>query len=193
MLGILLFLISSGNKPLLAMMSTDGKPLSPSFVIRQEKSRSQGVLVSRPNELDQKIRDFIIHQELYTIEQYAQWVKKDILYQKDSPLDTWSSPLETLRKKTGDCEDYALLHSAVLRVMGYHPHFIAVNQPKGAHAICFFEYNGFFFWFDNNRLLKSTEKNLEKFLTLLTSRYHSPYLLEFNFEDSNWQVLFKRS
>jgi len=45
------------------------------------------------------------------------WVQKNIEY-KDDPEDHWQSPSETLSLGTGDCEDQAMLVSAIVSELG---------------------------------------------------------------------------
>jgi len=46
------------------------------------------------------------------------WVNRAIAYAAD-PRDHWQGPIETLRRKTGDCEDYAILKRAILIARGW--------------------------------------------------------------------------
>jgi hypothetical protein len=42
-----------------------------------------------------------------------------------------------LATESGDCDDYAILASNVLRHHGYSPRLIAVRMPKIVHVICY--------------------------------------------------------
>jgi hypothetical protein len=42
-----------------------------------------------------------------------------------------------LGTESGDCDDYAILASNVLRRHGYRPRLIAVRMPKIVHVICY--------------------------------------------------------
>lgn len=53
------------------------------------------------------------------------WVNQNIAYQPDDRLygqrDYWATASETLAKKSGDCEDFAILKMHMLRAAGVHP------------------------------------------------------------------------
>lgn len=66
------------------------------------------------------------------------WVMDSIRYQKD-PKNHWQSPQETLRLGAGDCEDFAILWFASLRLYGLEPDQVRlahIESPLGAHMVC---------------------------------------------------------
>ena len=163
------------------------------LIIRQEHFSQNGVLVSRPNPCDKRLQKFLSENRIHSLDEYALWLKKNIQYQKDS-RDNWASVEETLNKKFGDCEDYAFLNAAILEVLGYQPHILALTHQNrngsGGHAICAFQKDGYYLWFDNGLLKKTTAKTL-KGLAIEVAREH-PFLnfLEYQAQDKNWQALF---
>ena len=162
--------------------------------IAQETLRHDGVWISRPQALHQEIADLIANNHIQSLEDYAQWLKNNIRYQNDGRTDTWTSPQETLRKKFGDCEDYAFLTATVMEVLGYKPHFLAlVKNGRRAHAICTFEYNGHFLWFDNAQLKKTTVTSLEQLAKNLSEQYNYSALIELNLRTKNWNLVYKKS
>jgi hypothetical protein len=46
-------------------------------------------------------------------------------------------PERFLATESGDCDDYAILASEVLRKHGYSPRLIAVRMPKVVHVVCY--------------------------------------------------------
>ena len=48
-------------------------------------------------------------------------------------------PEAFLRSESGDCDDYAVLASFVLKEKGYTPHLIAIRMPKVVHVVCYIE------------------------------------------------------
>ncbi len=138
------------------------------FQIRQERFAKNGVLVSRPVASDQKIVDILSQNQIHTIEDYALWLEKNMTYQADRGKDQWLTPQEFLKIKRGDCEDFAFLNAQVLSVFGFSPHIITLSSAQNAHAICAFEHNGKFYWFDNAKLKSSAATNLTSFAQELT-------------------------
>jgi len=72
------------------------------------------------------------------------WIATQIKYEDDWIVwrmeDYWQTPTETLRLKTGDCEDYAILAYASLKKLGFYPKLFVLYNNDTAHAICLFRY-----------------------------------------------------
>lgn len=167
-----------------------------SITIQQNRYKANGILVSQPNSLDIKILNTLNRYKIHSLKTYAQWIKENVQYKSDGSTDIWASPEETLHKRTGDCEDYAFLNAAVLHVLGYKPRVVAVVQGRNLHAICVFQKNGYYLWFDNGQLKQSSTKTISEFAKYIFSNYNSHFLLEHNPKASkvnNWQILFRES
>jgi len=164
------------------------------LVISQEKYRSGGILISRPSPLDEKIRNLIIFNNIRVIEDYIQWLQKNIQYKKDKGPDTWSAPEETLHKKYGDCEDLAFLNAAFLRVGGYQPKVWGiVRQPGRNHAICAFKENGYYSWIDNAKLKRTQAQSIVQFAKHILREYDCISICELHSQTKGWDILFKKS
>ncbi len=148
--------------------------------IRQEQFSQNGVLISRPVQSDQKIVAIVSQNQIRTIEDYAAWLEKNMIYQTAPKEDQWLTPEEFLKIKRGDCEDFAFLNSHALRVLGFTPHIITLSATKNAHAICAFKYAGTFYWLDNAKLKSSTASDLTAFAKELTNQLH--YLRSFELD-----------
>lgn len=163
------------------------------FRLRQQRIVSDGVLVARPHPVDKKILDILDLHKIRSIEDYARWLQKNIVYQSDASQDIWSDPQHTLATKRGDCEDFAFLNSAVLRVMGYEPHLLAMVQGKRAHAVCAFKKNGCYIWFDNNRIKNTTATSLQELARQITLFYQYSRLLELDLTTNTWRPLYQQT
>jgi len=161
-----------------------------SFVVRQEIVGIKGVFVCRPHPVDEKIMNIISNNAISSFEDYIHWLKENIKYESDNWRDCWSMPEETLRRKYGDCEDYAFLNAAFLSVFGYDPKVLAVTKPEGIHAICVFEENGYYCWIDNTDLRRSSAQSMLEFSKYIFEEYHGYYLLKPNFKNRKWDVFF---
>ena len=159
-------------------------------MIQQESYYADGVWVSRPLPLDEHLVSFFNQNNIQTIEDYARWLQTNITYQKD-PVDQWAQPEETLKKKYGDCEDYALLNAEVLKVFGYKPRIFILAHRGGNHAVCAFEKDGYFLWFDNNHLKESTAQDLKELARDILLQYNFSSLLEYHSSSQRLEVLFK--
>ena len=143
------------------------------IAIRQKIQKVGSILVSEPLPIDVDILDIICAQGIESPEDYSRWLKKNIEYKKDEGADTWSEPEETLVRKYGDCEDFAFLNKAFLRVMGYKPEVLAVRRGTtgGNHAICVFKSGGSYLWFDNAKLKRTSASSLKEFGKYLARHY----------------------
>lgn len=132
------------------------------IIIRQEKIENNGIVVYQPNSLDLKILDIIIQDNIQTLEGYAQWLEENIKY-KNEEADYWQSPEETLERKAGDCEDFAFLNEAFLRVMGHNPKAMGLlNINKRGHAICIFVEGDYYSYFSNMVLKRTQMRTIEE-------------------------------
>ena len=95
------------------------------------------------------------------------WVKDHIdytldsvaLYNRAAPFDLFLSPLEMLKYKRGDCDDFSILTATMMENNGYDTKFTIVNdndhgdwQPDGLHHAFIFvkinpaDYGGSYLW-----------------------------------------------
>ena len=163
------------------------------FNIRQEVSKEKGVMVVKPLAEDKQIVDFIYENKIQSLEDYAQWVQKNISYKKEFGTDIWQDPINFLSKRKGDCEDYALLNMEVLKVVGYQPQFIALMGQKKSHAICVFELNGEYYYFDNAVLKKTNTNNIMQFVKDFISQSSYSEVREYLPETKKWNTLYVKA
>ena len=149
----------------------------------QEVMHRDGVWVSRPKPTEKRLRDVMIVNRIDSVEAYVAWIRRNFCYQRDTGPDAWYDADEMLSRRTGDCEDFAFLHQAFLRLMGFSPKVLAVAQGHGnAHAICVFKKTGRYAWFDNGTLLETRAISFEECSKRISERYHSPVLAELDRE-----------
>ena len=73
----------------------------------------------------------------------ATLLRNEFTFRRDEELfgepDHWQSPEEFLKRKAGDCEDYALLAQAILRRNGIEASVVSLfGQEDYAHTVCVF-------------------------------------------------------
>jgi len=89
-----------------------------------------GILVSAP----------LYPASIKTPRDLSNWLKNNFTYQWEDE-DYWKTPEETVRDKTADCEDFAILSKKVLTDLG-HRAYLTILMPKKkndyGHAICLF-------------------------------------------------------
>ncbi len=162
------------------------------FTVRHEIVREDGVLVSRPKPLDKEIARIVESNNFESLEAYSQWLGENVHYRKDESRDVWADPQETLKKRGGDCEDFAFLNFEVLKVLGYQPRFFALVREGEAHAICVFKKDGFYMWFDNATLKKTDARDLREFAESVTKRHNFLKLSELNIGTRGWETVYRR-
>ena len=165
---LLLLWILPFSKPLYAINNGN---FSGKLLIRQEISEKNGVLVCQPVKVDMKIVKIINNNNINSLDAYIKWLEENVKYQEDEDGDVWLNEEKMLDKKKGDCEDYALLNIAFLRVFGYKPKLVIIKTSYGGHAICVFEENGYYSWIDNNKLIRTEAKTFLEFSKYLCKDY----------------------
>ena len=102
-----------------------------------------------------------------TPDQLARFLKARLLFQEDISLfgqaDYWQAPEEVLVRGKGDCEDYALLASDLLRRQGKKAFLFSLYGPKGyAHTVCVFMEDGRYNLMNQDRLVRARAASLEE-------------------------------
>ena len=139
-------------------------------VLAQERFERDGVLVSRPRAEDVQVHDFLKTQSIASPGDYFAWLKANIAYVPDTE-DVWSDPAETLRRRRGDCEDYAFLTKEVLHVLGSDAQVLILDRGRAQHAVCIFRNGSHYAWVDNTEFHSSPRSSLENFLKDLRENY----------------------
>jgi hypothetical protein len=161
------------------------------LVISQEKYQVGSILISRPHPVDEKMRDLIIFNNIKTLDDYIVWLETNIKYKKDEGQDNWSEPQETLQKKYGDCEDFAFLNAAFLRVAGFQPKVLGVMRHLGGnHAICVFKENGYYSWIDNNQLERTQAVSILQFAEYIFAKYGCASLRELKLKTRGYDIVY---
>jgi len=136
------------------------------------------------------VRIFMVTRNIQTVDDYAQWLIKNMRYQKDADRDIWSNPSETLQRGFGDCEDLAFLTAEVLKILGHQPRVIAVGLKKEAHVVCMFQKNGKYHVFDNTSYYKSSAPSMKHMFKYLLAKKKAFYMLELTLNPKNMKVLY---
>jgi len=163
------------------------------FSIQQERSYSNGVMVSKPKDLDTRIVNLLANEQIRTPEDFSLWLRRHVNYKPDGPDDMWQKANDTLSNRQGDCEDYAFLTSEVMRVLGYLTHILAVTGPGNAHAICTFQDGEDFVWFDNDKIKRIKTSSILGLAEHILKQYNYKSLLELNQETKQWTLVYRKS
>jgi hypothetical protein len=160
---------------------------------RQEITSANGVLTAGPRDADEQIISFLRQNNIQSIEDYSSWLKNNFTYEKNLAPIYKLDPREILTKRRGDCRSFAALTAEVLKVAGFDPKIMALRIPEKGHAICVFEANGYYCWFDNAALIKTSAKTLTEFIQEMNQRYNIVSLLELDEQSNQWKLLYRNS
>ena len=138
------------------------------------------------------IKQFLYENNIDSLIKYVQWLQKNVKYQQDADgKDNWASPLETLTKKFGDCEDLSFLNAEVLKLFGFTPQVVGYGHSSYAHVVCLFKINnGNYYMFDNTRLVQTDAENLETIAKAFAAAYHSTHFFELNYSPRVFRILY---
>ena len=180
LLALVLVLLCQSDLAFADVIFTEGVDIGSTgnIIIVWDRCKFGSNLTTGASSFDSKIPGILIDENIRSIEDYTQWLGENIRYQSDGDMDTWSSPEETLTRKYGDCEDFAFLSEAVLRVLGYQPRVMAYTKGKEeeGHAICAFKKGDHYLYFDNAELKKTYATSMEQFARHIDSK-DSPAIL----------------
>lgn len=77
--------------------------------------------------------------DIRTIDGAMSWCADSVTYRSDTEIwgrsEYWQTPQETYNKRTGDCEDYAIMFMQLVHELGYKPELISITQYGSGHTI----------------------------------------------------------
>ena len=110
-----------------------------------------------------------------TPELLAGFLRKQMTFREDNEIfgrrDYWQAPEEFLRRREGDCEDYALLAQAVLERQGMEALVLSVYGPGYAHTVCLFREGGYYNIFNQDKVIRCRAASLEEAASVLYPRW----------------------
>lgn len=85
------------------------------------------------------------------------WIRNNITYSQEEEkeakfIDYWQTPEETIKWKSGDCEDFCFLYKHFLEKLGYKTTVYACYYASYGHAIALFIHRGKYVICSNSNL-----------------------------------------
>ena len=136
---------------------------------------------------------FLNKNNIHTVEDYAQWLKKNMRYQKNNERGIWESWQTTLNRRYGDCKNLSVLNAKVLELLGYQPILIGYKKNMGGHLFTAFKKDGTFNIFDNTDYYVSQLKNLTDIGIFLYHKYNIESAFEISLSTKKITPFFTRS
>lgn len=131
----------------------------------------------QPVQPDGSITGFLAREGLNDFSSYASWAATHLSYKKDPGDDAWSSPLDTLNRRYGDCEDLAFLHLDVARRFGYTGRVLGFEIKGETHAVSVILIDGKYAVFDNTTLHADRARTIEELYAYMILKYQSRYAM----------------
>lgn len=125
---------------------------------------------AQPNQQASEGPDALIERLARTYpspEALARFLRDAFAFQRDPDLfgevERWQSPEEFVRRKAGDCEDYAVLATAILRRNGFEAYVLSLFGEEGyAHTVSVFvDHEGRYNMINQDRLRYYRATSLE--------------------------------
>ncbi|MGE0268255.1 MAG: transglutaminase-like domain-containing protein [Candidatus Omnitrophota bacterium] len=146
------------------------------------------------SDIDKKfIALFLKKQNIRNLDEYILWFKKNIHYKSDGGSDQWSTPIETILRRSGDCEDLAFLNKTVLEVFGIESKVLGTQKGSDHHVFCVFQYNQRIYIFDNTNYIKTKAESVEEIAIFLYEKYNINYLLEVSLYPRSVSLLYSKN
>jgi hypothetical protein len=117
--------------------------------------------------------------------QLSDWMYKNIEYKMDSDKykrEYVQTPEETIKNKSGDCADMAILAYAVLMKQGRDSRVVGITESGGTwnnnrgHSICVFYYKNKWCYFEYTAFTETNAKDLFEICRNIASNLHSIYV-----------------
>ena len=157
---------------------------------------STEVLSSKPTIKESQKNDlsvFLSKNNIHTVEDYAQWLNKNMRYEKSNGPEKWESWQATLNRRYGDCKDLSVLNAKALELLGYHPMLIGYKKDLGGHLFTVFIKDGTYHIFDNTDYYVSQLRNLTDMGAFLYHKYNVELVFEVSLATKQVKPLFTRS
>ncbi|MCU0651413.1 MAG: hypothetical protein MUC39_00505 [Candidatus Omnitrophica bacterium] len=93
---------------------------------------------------------------IHSPEELSEWLPQNVQYELEMP-DYWQSAEETLKRHKGDCDDFAILSSAILSELKI-PNQVLIIKFRGislSHAVCAFKSGEFCAFVSNGQIIST--------------------------------------
>ena len=157
---------------------------------------SQEVLTSKKapeNSEKTELLNFLEKNKIYTVQDYAQWLEKNIHYQQHSDNVDWASWRLTLNRGYGDCKNISALNAKILETLGYKPMLIGYKNSSEGHVFTVFFKNGTLNLFDNISYHVTNAKTIDEIGLFLYQKYNIEMVFQVHLNPTTFQLLYTRA
>lgn len=134
-----------------------------------------------------------LSNQLITPRAIADYLWKNFIFEEDQRLfgkeDYWQSPQEFLSNKKGDCEDFALFASHLLKIQGVKSFMLNIYGSKGGHTVCAFKENGRYQAFDGSDFKKVDARSLNELISKIDPTWKKAAIVTYQPEDHHAKVV----
>jgi len=134
-----------------------------------------------------------VSANLTSPEQIARYIFRNFAYETDQTQfgseEHWQAPEELMANRKGDCEDFALFASEILKANGISSFLVNVYGKNFAHTLCVFKEDGKFHVIDGKEVKRYNASSLDELFSKIYPRWNSAALVGFSSEKSCGRVL----
>lgn len=131
--------------------------------------------------------------ELNSPEKIARYLWRHFAYEKDQTQfgseEYWQSAEEFLANKKGDCEDFALLASELIKKTGRTAFILNIYGSRYAHTICVYIEDGRYNAVDGSDLKKFNAKDLNSLISKVHPDWTRAAITDLSKETSKGKIL----
>ncbi len=121
-------------------------------------------------------------EQLKTPQDIAFYIWRNFQFEKDQRQfgreDYWQSPAEILQTQKGDCEDFALFASEILKLQGKNSFIINLYGGGKPHSICVFKEKGRYGAIDGKKVIPVDFETLDELLSYADPFWRKASLVE---------------
>ncbi len=131
--------------------------------------------------------------ELSSPEQIARFIFRNFMVETDQAHfgkeEFWQSPAQLLASRRGDCEDFALFASEVLKANGISAFLVNIYGKKFAHTVCVFKENGRYHVIDGDQVKRYDAESLDALFSLIYPHWETAQMVSYSEKGSCGRVL----
>ncbi len=162
-----------------------------SILVQDDESKV--VLSTRAESKDTQLLDFLQENKINTVNDYAQWLEKNIHYEKVSINEEWTAWQETLARGYGDCKNLSALNTKVLEILGYAPVLIGYKDEPEGHLFTTFMKDGVLNIFDNTKYYVTKLTTIDQVSMVIYQKYNVESIFEVTLNPWSVELLYTRA
>lgn len=142
------------------------------------------------------LREFLLENNIHTVEQYAAWLRNNVEYRVDSlAREQWIPWPTMLTRKYGDCKAISGLNKKVLELLGYEPLLIGYKNAanREGHVFTVFLKDGHYSVFDNTSFHETKATSIAELSMFIYKEQNIELVFEVIGNPKTFKILYTRT